>query len=110
MFNGKQGIKAVTGAIVGLGMIMKGDKTTPDVVRYEAAKAPRENLDNLGNFVIYNVSPGMYGLMLDTGPNAYLLNNPEDLQKGMIVEVKGGEVLNLKVLIYNSLPLTGYTQ
>ena len=86
-------------ALLYLGSVIKSSEGQERLVELEKETAPKTMADGQGNFVFTNVPPGRYGLMI-VGPEGVLLLNHPEHGGDMIVEVKGGEVINLGELSY----------
>jgi hypothetical protein len=104
-----QGDKPVTNAIIGLAAVVP-DKAGARVAGYDASTAPRADLDGQGRFVLSNVPPGQYGIILDSVMSQYLLKDPKNMANSLLIDVKAKQVLDLGKLSYDSSPLQGYTK
>ena len=89
----------LSSAPVYLGIILKSQQGAEGLVQLSKASAPKAIVDEQGRFVFTNVSPGRYGLMLDTPQGAILLNKPVT-GESMIAEVVGGKVFDFGELHY----------
>jgi hypothetical protein len=87
------------GVILYLGSILQNSEGNESLVELDKGTAPQARLNTLGEFVFVDVPPGRYGLFLDLLRGAVLLNNPED-NGDLVVEVQGGQVLDLGELEY----------
>lgn len=90
--------------IVFLGPIVRSDVTGGEgVVALDQVNAPQSEVDANGLFVIRNVPPGRYGLVVDIDDDKMLLNKPSD-GTAFIHEISGNETLDLGDLSYSDLP------
>lgn len=98
-----EGEMAVTDALLGLAKIILDDQGLPRASGYTASEAPRTTTDSLGRFVLNNVKPGTYTLILD---GVVTQNQLADEATGdtIMFEVKPGEVVDLGTLRYTTLP------
>lgn len=74
------------------------------VASYDRENSPRAFTDQNGQFVFSNIRSGNYGLVLDTVLSSYLLHLPQE-DTALIITVNAGEVTNIELLKYDSLPL-----
>jgi hypothetical protein len=82
-----------------LGNILENNQGNESLVELDRGTAPKAQLNALGEFVFVDVPPGRYGLMLDLVRGAALLNDPDD-GTDLIVEIQGGQVLDLGEMAY----------
>ncbi|MFN8491997.1 MAG: hypothetical protein U0350_30630 [Caldilineaceae bacterium] len=104
-----KGDKPVKNAIIGLAAVVP-DKAGARVAGYDASTAPRTDLDDQGRFVLNDVPPGQYGIILDSVMSQYLLKDPKNLQNSLLINVKANQVTDLDKLVYETLPLQGYSK
>jgi hypothetical protein len=95
--------KPVTNVMVYLGNIVADDKGRELVAGYDRTSILRAATDGNGQFMIYNVPEGRYGLILDLVNQAYLLDTPDGTQS-VLFSVAKGETTDLGVLDYSELP------
>ena len=76
----------------------------PAMGSLDKQNAPVDQVSYAGQFIIEDVPPGEYTLMLDRIVSTFLLNDP-DSGGSFIVEVRGGEITDLGELVYYDLPL-----
>jgi len=80
------------------------DKAGNDIiVGLDRQSLLRDYLDTNGNFKIWNIPPGKYGIVLDLITHGALLNYP-DKEQTYIVDITKGQNLNLGDLNYSNLP------
>lgn len=108
--NNEQGFKPVTGVIVALAAVITGEDGMERAAGYDAANAPRNDIRDDGTFVIENVPPGRYGVILDSVMTQVLIKDPENLENSLVITVEAGLVTDLSNLVYASLPLPDYSQ
>ena len=95
----KDGEKPLAKAPLYLGTVLKSNQGAEGLVSLDKGTAPKTTVDAQGNFAFINVPPGRYGLMIETPIAVVLLNQP-DSGNNMIVDVKGGKVVDLGELKY----------
>lgn len=76
------------------------------VASYDRVMSPRAFTNEDGQFVFSNILPGRYGLVLDTVLSAYLLHLPQE-DTAMVITVEAGQVTEIELLDYDSLPIPG---
>jgi hypothetical protein len=87
-----------------LGPIVRSEVTGGDgVVALDQVNAPQAEVQDDGSFVIRNVPPGRYGIVVDIDDDKLLLNDPID-GTAFIHEIKGNETIDLGDLAYKDLP------
>ncbi len=90
--------------IVFLGPIVRSEITGGEgVVSLDPVNAPQAEVGPDGAFIIRNVPPGRYGLVVDIDDDKMLLNKPSD-GTAFIQEIKGAETLDLGDMSYSDLP------
>jgi hypothetical protein len=97
----------VVGLVLGLGDTITGEDGIARVSAYDMGGPNRTTTDEGGGFAVNNIPPGTYSLILDAGVAAYQLTDP-DTGNTILVEVQPGEVVDVGVLRFESLPLPGY--
>ncbi len=93
----------VVNVAVYLGGLITDDQGRELVAGYDRTSLIRAYTDNNGNFTIYNVPEGRYGVILDLVTQAYLLDTPDGTQS-ILLTVKNGEATDLGKLEYQELP------
>lgn len=94
--------KPVTNVAIYLGGLITDDQGRELVAGYDRTSLLRAYTDENGNFIIYNVPEGRYGLILDLVTQAYLLDTPDGTQS-VLLTVKNGETTELGTLEYQEL-------
>lgn len=89
----------LAGYNVYLGNILRNNQGDESLVQLDRGTAPRAQLNALGEFVFVDVPAGRYGLMLDMVRGAVLLNDPDD-GSDLIIEIQGGQVIDLGEMAY----------
>jgi hypothetical protein len=74
------------------------------VASYDRVNSPRAFTNEEGEYVFSNILPGRYGLVLDIVLSAYLLHLPQE-DTALIITVEAGQVTEIELLDYDSLPL-----
>jgi hypothetical protein len=95
--------KFVTNVSIYLGALITDDEGRELVAGYDRTSLMRATTDENGDFIVYNVPEGRYGLILDLVTQAYLLDTPDGSQS-VLFTVKNGETLDLGTLDYQELP------
>lgn len=108
--NDAQGFRPVTKVIVALAEIIKDENGKEIATGYDAANSPRNDIRDDGIFVIDNVPPGRYGIILDSVMTQVMIKEPENLDNSLLITVEADKVTDLSNLVYASLPLPGYNQ
>lgn len=108
--NDGQGFRPVTQIIVALAEIIKDENGNEIATGYDAVNSPRNDIRDDGIFVIENVPPGRYGIILDSVMTQVMLKDPENLDNSLLITVEADKVTDISNLVYASLPLPGYTQ
>jgi len=99
--------RAVSGLLVGLAEVIKGDDGVEKAAGYDPSTAPRGELRPDGAFVIDNVPPGRYGVILDAVTTSLLLKEMENPDNSLVITVEADKVTDLGNLVYPSIPLPG---
>lgn len=99
--------KAVVDVIVALAEVIKRTDGPPRATGYDPAHSPQTAFDHQGHFVINNVPPGDYGIIVDWGKSAFMLNDPKT-GNGIVITVKANAVTDIGTLTYQSLPMPDY--
>lgn len=105
--NDDKGFRAVSGLLVGLAEVIKGDDGIEKAAGYDPSTAPRGELRSDGAFVIDNVPPGRYGVILDAVTTSILLKEMENPENSLVITVEADKVTDLGNLVYTSIPLPG---
>lgn len=100
----------VSNAIIGLAEVVKDVNGRSVAAGYNQATPYRTTTDADGRFVIANVPPGDYALILDTVVASSALKNPATPQYNVVIKSEAGKVTDLGFMIYDSLPLPGFTK
>jgi hypothetical protein len=95
--------KPYTEGQVYLSEVIKDNQGTELVVGFDRTSIIRGGLDSQGNFLIPNVPPGRFGVVLDLVSDAYLLMAPGK-EDSFIIDVSAGQNLDLGTLDYPNLP------
>lgn len=98
---------AVSDMLIGLAEVIYDEDGAAKVGGYEPSRAIRVYTDAYGRFVMNDVKPGTYTLILDAVVNQYQLSD-ETTGNTILAEVKAGEVTDLGTLNYSSLPIPGF--
>lgn len=107
--NNAQGFRPVTNVIVALAAVIAGDDGIERAAGYDAANAPRTDIREDGTFVVDNVPPGRYGVILDAVTTSILLKEVENLDNSLVITIEADKVTDLGTLVYGSLALPGLT-
>ena len=83
-----------------LGSVLVSEEGIEGLVEMDRSTSPKAQPDGFGNFAFPDVEPGRYGLMVDTPNGAILLKNPNN-GDSMVIEVQGGEMVELGELRHN---------
>lgn len=75
----------------------------PGMSSLNKSTAPSTQTNLVGQFIFEDVAPGQYTLVLDQITSTFLLGSPDG--GDLLIEVNGGEVVDLGELQYNSLPI-----
>lgn len=102
-----EGEIAVADMLIGLAEVLYDEEGVAKVGGYEPSRAVRVQTDAYGRFVMNNVKPGTYTLILDAVVQQYQLAD-EETGNTIMAEVKAGEVTDLGTLNYSSLPVPGF--
>lgn len=105
--NNEKGFRAVSGLLVGLAEVIKGDDGVEKAAGYDPSTAPRGELRTDGAFVVDNVPPGRYGVILDAVTTSILLKEMENPDNSLVITVEADKVTDLGNLVYPSIPLPG---
>ncbi len=105
--NNEKGFRAVSGLLVGLAEVIKGDDGVEKAAGYDPSTAPRGELRTDGAFVIDNVPPGRYGVILDAVTTSILLKEMENPDNSLVITVEADKVTDLGNMVYPSIPLPG---
>jgi hypothetical protein len=105
--NNEKGFRAVSGLLVGLAEVIKDDVGVEKAAGYDPSTAPRGELRPDGAFVIDNVPPGRYGVILDAVTTSLLLKEMENPDNSLVITVEADKVTDLGNMVYPSIPLPG---
>ncbi|MCE7984238.1 MAG: hypothetical protein DYG89_23940 [Caldilinea sp. CFX5] len=105
--NNDKGFRAISGLLVGLAEVIKGDDGVEKAAGYDPSTAPRGELRADGAFVIDNVPPGRYGVILDAVTTSILLKEMENPDNSLVITVEANKVTDLGNMVYPSIPLPG---
>lgn len=105
--NNEKGFRAISGLSVGLAEVIKGDDGIEKAAGYDPSTAPRGELRTDGVFMINNVPPGRYGVILDAVTTSLLLKESENPDNSLVITVEANKVTDLRNLVYASIPLPG---
>jgi hypothetical protein len=103
----EKGFRAVSGLLVGLAEVIKGDDGVEKAAGYDPSTASRGELRPDGAFVIDNVPPGRYGVILDAVTTSILLKEGENPDNSLVITVEADKVTDLGNLVYANIPLPG---
>lgn len=105
--------KPVTEHYIGLAeLVPRADGEGDLAAAYDPASSPTAQLNEYGQFVLNNIEPGRYGLILDSSVSQALLSYPEGHEAGLgsvIVNVEADGSVDVGTLQYDSLPIFGFT-
>ena len=105
--NDEKGFRTSPGIIVGLAEVIKGDDGIEKAAGYDPTTAPAGEIRDDGSFVLDNVPPGRYGVILDAVTTSILATEAENPQNSLLITVEAGKVTDLSTLVYGPLPLPG---
>ncbi len=97
-------MRPVANTKLALGEILTDEDGNERIVGYDPAAAPSTITDENGAFVLEDVPPGRYGLVLDIVMSSFLLFD-EGSGDPLFVEVTAGEITDVGVLEYEALPI-----
>lgn len=95
--------KPVVNVAVYLGGLITDDQGRELVAGYDRTSLMRAYTDENGNFTVYNVPEGRYGVILDLVTQAYLLDTPDGTQS-VLISVTNGKITDLGTMEYQELP------
>jgi hypothetical protein len=93
--------------IIGLAEIIVDDEGVARASGYSPDTAKKGTTDEAGGFAVNEVPAGLYSLILDAVITSYQLESPLNGET-ILIEIEPGEVTDLGVLRYNSLPVPGF--
>lgn len=102
-----EGEIAVADMVVGLAEVIRDEQGVARVSGYEPAGKNRTTTDAYGRFILNDIKPGTYTLILDAVVLQYQLAN-ETTGETIMVEIKPNETTDIGTLKYASLPLPGF--
>ncbi len=97
----------VAGLLMGVAEVIYDDEGVPRASGYDHASPYRTDTTGDGGFAIENLPPGEYTLILDAVITQYQLDDP-DSGETILVSIEPGEVVDVGVLRYDSLPVPGF--
>lgn len=101
-------VRPIAAAVIGLGALVANDEGEGNIgAAYSPSDSPRATIDENGIFVMNNVEPGEYALILDAIVSQSLMSLP-DGSSDFFVTVKAGEQLDLGILEYETLSYPGF--
>lgn len=103
LLQNKENPRATQNAILYLGVVMMVDGT-PVAGRLNRSEAIGTKTDANGLFIFTDVPEGTYILILDRISDSFMLQHP-DTGEEMLIEVDGGQVIDLGNLVYTQLPI-----
>lgn len=101
-----QGAVPVAGMIVAAANVLTNTEDADAVAafRYSPQESPYVNTDDQGLFIIRDVPPGRYGLVLDLTMNSFILRKP-GVNEDLVFTVEADQQVDLGTLLYDDLPL-----
>lgn len=87
-----------------LAEVMKDSEGNELIASFSKTDSPRTSTNQEGSFTFLNITPGRYGLVLDTVIDSYLLHDPENDEQ-IIISVEQGKEVNIGELSFESLPM-----
>jgi len=90
--------------ILYLAEVISNNEGKSSFASFDRINSPRTTTDAEGRFIFKNVKPGNYGLVIDVITASYLLNKP-GTSDPILIEVIGGNVIDLGELIFEDLPI-----
>jgi hypothetical protein len=84
-----------------LGELRTDAKGTPIITRVDKSVAPKAHFDNSGNFVIDNINPGEYTLLVDLVGSMFILK--ENDGKERLLKVEAGKVIDIGEIDLNKI-------
>jgi hypothetical protein len=102
----EQGEVPVVGMIIAVADALTSTENVDAIAafRYRAQESPQTNTGENGVFVINNVPPGRYGLVLDLVATSYILRKP-GVNEDLVITVEPDTQVDLGSLVYDELPL-----
>lgn len=100
---GEEELFPVTGILLYLGDVVLLDDGRPGMSSLDKGTAPVTSTNLVGQFIFTEVPAGNYTLVLDQITSTFLLQSPDG--GDLIVEVEGGEIVDLGELRYDALPV-----
>lgn len=106
-----QGEVPVAGMIIAVADALTSTENAGAIAafRYRAQESPQTNTDENGMFVINNVPPGRYGLVLDLVATSYILRKP-GVNEDLVITVEPDAQVDMGPLVYDQLPLPSDSQ
>ncbi len=99
------GSDPVPEAILYLGSVITLDDGSPALGAINKQIAPNTQTHYTGQFIFENVPVGQYVIAFDQITATFVLNSPNG-EGNFIIDVNGGEILDLGELIYSDLPIS----
>lgn len=101
-------IRPLAAAVIGLGALVPRDDGEGNIgAAYSPSDSPRATIDDNGIFVMSNVEPGEYALILDAVVSQSLMSLPDE-SGDFFITVKAGEQVDLGIIEYETLPYPGF--
>jgi len=102
-------VRPVPSAVIGLAELIPRDDGTGNIgAAYDPTNSPRTATDEDGIFILQDIEPGDYGVILDAVIAQSLLSYP-DGSGDLIIKVEAGKQTDLGILEYESLSFPDFT-
>ncbi|NJM05094.1 hypothetical protein HC891_00960 [Candidatus Gracilibacteria bacterium] len=88
------GVVPIAGRILFLGRVISNAAGVEGLVEIDRLTAPNAVINADGEFAFIDITPGSYGVMIDTVQGPQLLNDPET-GVSMVVEVVAGQIVDI---------------
>jgi hypothetical protein len=95
-----QPLQGLTSGRLFLAPVHKDSSGRPLMAGFDKNRDPQTMAMNDGQFIFKGVSVGVYALVFDSPAGTVVLKNPKT-GEDLLIEVKGGEVINLGELRYS---------
>lgn len=101
-------VRPLAAAVIGLGALIANDNGEGNIgAAYSPSDSHRATIDENGIFVMNNVEPGEYALILDAVVSQSLMSVP-DGSGDFFVTVTAGEQVDLGILEYETVSYPGF--